>query len=252
MRLELLAAGNVPDFGPVKRTELRESLSEGIGVPVEKIALSVEAASVRLHFSVSVEAEASITLVAEIKAALPSATAASAMLGVEVLRTPLLTLDLEGQPPQPHRDPTRPSLSPSLNESASHMETSGGEDSSLPLLLVGAGALLLAALVLLVAAFLFFRSAKRDRPARTPGPPNTFLELNNIAQGGQHPAIVVAASPFLHEMGCSAPLGTVPIVAQPPLIAAPHAAPMQLHHQVQGAPPPAKVVKVQAAPTPAS
>ena len=158
MRLELFAAGSMDDFvGPVKRTELRESLSEGIGVPVEKIALSVEAASVRLHFSVSVEAEASITLVAEIKAALPSATAASAMLGVEVLRTPLLTLDLEGQPPQPHRDPIRPSL----NESASHMETSGGEDSSLPLLLVGAGALLLAALVLLVAAFLFFRSAKR-------------------------------------------------------------------------------------------
>ena len=95
MRLELFAAGSMDDFvGPVKRTELRESLSEGIGVPVEKIALSVEAASVRLHFSVSVEAEASITLVAEIKAALPSATAASAMLGVEVLRTPLLTLDL--------------------------------------------------------------------------------------------------------------------------------------------------------------
>ena len=156
VRLELEAAGIVDDFAG-RRTELRESLSEGIGVPVEKIALRVEAASVRLHFSVSVEAEASITLVAEIKAALPSATAASAMLGVEVLRTPLLTLDLEGQPPQPHRDPIRPSL----NESASHMETSGGEDSSLPLLLVGAGALLLAALVLLVAAFLFFRSAKR-------------------------------------------------------------------------------------------
>ena len=158
MRLELFAAGSMDDFvGPVKRTELRESLSEGIGVPVEKIALRVEAASVRLHFSVSVEAEASITLVAEIKTALRNANAASAMLGVEVLTTPVLTLDLEGQPPQPHRDPIRPSL----NESASHMETSGGEDSSLPLLLVGAGALLLAALVLLVAAFLFFRSAKR-------------------------------------------------------------------------------------------
>ena len=160
VRLELLAVGIVDDFVG-RRTELRESLSEGIGVPVEKIALRVEAASVRLHFSVSVEAEASITLVAEIKTALRSANAASAMLGVEVLKTPVLTLDLEGQPSQPHRDPIRPSLSPSLNESASHMETSGGEDSSLPLLLVGAGALLLAALVLLVAAYLFFRSAKR-------------------------------------------------------------------------------------------
>ena len=33
------------DFGPLRRTKLRESLSEGIGVPVEKIALRVEAAS---------------------------------------------------------------------------------------------------------------------------------------------------------------------------------------------------------------
>ena len=173
MRLELFAAGSMDDFvGPVKRTELRESLSEGIGVPVEKIALRVEAASVRLHFSVSVEAEASITLVAEIKTALRNANAASAMLGVEVLTTPVLTLDLEGQPPQPHRDPIRPSL----NESASHMETSGGEDSSLPMLLVGAGALLLAALVLLAVAFVFRRAIAAASPVAgqrllTPPPP---------------------------------------------------------------------------------
>ena len=153
MGLELIAEGSADDFSPLwRRTELRTRLAIGIGVSVEKITLSVVPASVLLRFSVLVEAEALATMAAKLEDALPSANAASDMLGVVVLTTPLVKL--EGH--RPHRDPTNPSL----NESATNIESGSGNDSSLALILVGAGALLLAALVLLVAAFLF-RSAKR-------------------------------------------------------------------------------------------
>ena len=152
--LVLVAAGSVADFGLARRTELRTRLATAAGVAVEKVTLSIEAASVHLRFSVSVEVAASTALAAALEAAFPSADAASALLGVAVLTTPLLTL--EGRPPQLHRDPTPPSL----NESASHVESGGGEDSSLALLLAAVGALLLAALLVVVAAVLF-RRAKR-------------------------------------------------------------------------------------------
>ena len=152
--LVLVAAGSVADFGLARRTELRTRLATAAGVAVEKVTLSIEAASVHLRFSVSVEVAASTALAATLEAAFPSADAASALLGVAVLTTPLLTL--EGRPPQLHRDPTPPSL----NESASHVESGGGEDSSLALLLAAVGALLLAALLVVVAAVLF-RRAKR-------------------------------------------------------------------------------------------
>ena len=154
MNLVLVAAGSVDDFGLARRTELRTRLAKAAGVAVEKVILSIEAASVRLRFSVSVGAAASTAVAAALEAALPSADAASTMLGVVVLTTPLLTL--EGQPPLLHRDPTPPSL----NESASHVESGGGDNSNLALLLAGAGALLLAALILVVASVLF-RRAKR-------------------------------------------------------------------------------------------
>ena len=187
----LIAAGSVEDFGLARRTELRTRLAAVAGVAVEKVTLGVEAASVRLRFSVSVEAAAATALVAALEAVLPSADAASALLGVAVLTTPLLAL--EEQPPQLHRDPTPPSL----NESASHVESGGGEDSSLALLLAGAGALLLAVLILVVAAVLFHR-ARRVRTGVARGLPSTFVAIENIAQ---QPAIVVAVFPVFHEMG---------------------------------------------------
>jgi hypothetical protein len=182
--LVLVAAGSVDDFGLARRTELRTRVATAAGVAVEKVALSVEAASVRLRFSVRVEAAASSVLAASLEATLPSADAASALLRVEVLTTPLLTL--EGLPspppsppppspspppsepldlpPQPHRDPssTGPNIEtgPPLEERASHVESGGNDDSSLALLLAGAGALVLAALLVMVAAVLF-RRAKR-------------------------------------------------------------------------------------------
>ena len=182
----LIAAGSVEDFGLARRTELRTRLAAVAGVAVEKVTLGVEAASVRLRFSVSVEAAAATALAAALEAALPSAAAASALLGVAVLT-------LEGWAPQLHRDPTPPSL----NESASHVESGGGEDSSLALLLAGAGALLLAVLILVVAAVLFHR-ARRVRTGVARGLPSTFVAIENIAQ---QPAIVVAGSPVVHEMG---------------------------------------------------
>ena len=197
MSLVLVAAGSMDDFGLARRTELRTRLATVAGVSVQKVTLSIEAASVRLRFSVSVEATASTALAAALEAALPSADAASAMLGVVVLTMPLLTL--EGWPPQLHRDPTPPSL----NESASHVESGGGEDSSLALLLAGAGALLLAVLVLVVAAVLF-RRAKRGRTGVARELPSTFVAIENIAQ---QPAIV-AGSPVVHEMGRGNPYDT--------------------------------------------
>ena len=191
MSLVLIAAGSVEDFGLARRTELRTRLAAVAGMAVEKVTLGVEAASVRLRFFVSVEAAAATALVAALEAVLPSADAASALLGVAVLTTPLLAL--EGQPPQLHRDPTPPSL----NESASHVESGGGEDSSLALLLAAAGALLLAVLILVVAAVLF-RRARRGRTGVARGLPSTFVAIENIAQ---QPAIVVAGSPVAHEMG---------------------------------------------------
>ena len=153
--LVLVAAGSVHDFGPVRRTELRTRVATAAGVAVEKVTLSVEAASVSLHFSVLVEAEALTTMAASLAAALPSADAASALLGVAVETAPLLTLAGQSEPltlpPQPHRDPTPPTL----DDSASHVESGGGEDSNLALALAGAGALLLAALLVVVAAVLF-------------------------------------------------------------------------------------------------
>ena len=158
--LVLVAAGSVNDFGPARRTDLRNRVATAAGVVVEKVALSVEAASVFLRFSVLVDAEASTTMAASLAAALPSAEAASALLGVAVETAPLLTLAGQSEPlalpPQPHRDP----IPPTLDDSASHVESGGGEDSNLVLALAGAGALLLAALLVVVAAVLF-RRAKR-------------------------------------------------------------------------------------------
>ena len=164
--LVLVAAGSVDDFDLVKRTRLRTRVAEAAGVAVQKVTLSVEAASVRLRFSVRVEAAVSRVLAASLEAALPSADAATDMLGVAVLTTPQLTLEARSEPldlpPRPHRDPisTSSSTSPPLEERASHVETGGGDDSSLGLLLAGVGALVLAALLVVVAAVLF-RRAKR-------------------------------------------------------------------------------------------
>ena len=201
----LVAAGSVGDFGLARRTELRTRLAAAAGVAVEKVTLSVEAASVRLRFSVSVEAAASTALAATLEAALPSADAASALLGVAVLTTPLLTLG--EQPPRLHRDPT----APPLNESASHVESGGGEDSSLALLLAGAGALLLAGLILVVAAVLF-RRAKRGRTGAARELPSTFVAIQNIAQ---QPAIIVAGSPVVHETGWGNPYDTELVTPNP-------------------------------------
>ena len=205
MSLVLVAAGSVDDFGLARRTELRTRVATAAGVAVEKVALSVEAASVRLRFSVRVEAAASSVLAASLEATLPSADAASALLRVEVLTTPLLTL--EGRPPQLHRDPTPPSL----NESASHVESGGGEDSSLALLLAAAGALLLAVLILVVAAVLF-RRARRGRTGVARGLPSAFVAIENIAQ---QPAIVVAGSPVVPEMGRANPYATERVTSTP-------------------------------------
>ena len=130
-----------------------------MAVAVEQVTLSVEAASVRLCFSVWVEVAAWNALIAALKAALPNANAASALLGVDVLTMPQLTVGGQSEPltilpPQPHRDPMPPSP---LNESTSHVDGGGGEYSSLALLLAGAGALLLATLLLVVTAVLFHR-----------------------------------------------------------------------------------------------
>ena len=156
----LVAAGSVDDFDMVRRTELRTRVATAAGVAVEKVTLSIEAASVLLRFSVLVQAAASTTMAASLAAALPSADAASVLLGVAVETAPLLTLAGQSEPlalpPQPHRDP----IPPPLQESASHVESGGGEDSNLALLLAGAGALLLAVLLVVVAAVLF-RRAKR-------------------------------------------------------------------------------------------
>jgi hypothetical protein len=203
--LVLVAAGSVEDFGLARRTELRTRLAAAAGMAVEKVTLGVEAASVRLRFFVSVEAAAATALVAALEAVLPSADAASALLGVAVLTTPLLAL--EGQPPQLHRDPTPPSL----NESASHVESGGGGDSSLALLLAAAGALLLAVLILVVAAVLFHR-ARRGRTGVARGVPSAFVAIENLAQ---QPAIVVAGSPVVHEMGRANPCATERVTSTP-------------------------------------
>jgi len=194
----LVAAGSVDDFGLARRNGLRTRLATAAGVSVQNVTLSIEAASVRLRFFVSVEAASSTALAAALKAALPSADAASAMLGVEVLTTPLLAL--EGRPPPLHRDPTPTSV----NESASHVESGGGEDSSLVLRLAGAGAVLLAVLILVVAAILF-RRARRGRTGVARELPSTFVAIENIAQ---QPAIFVAGSPVVHEMRRGRPYDT--------------------------------------------
>ena len=143
--LVLFAAGSVDDFDLVKRTRLRTRVAAAADVTVEKVTLSVEAASVRLRFDVSsVEATALTALAASLAAALPSADAASTLLGVTVLMAPLLTI--AGQSP--------------LEESTGHIDSGGGKDSSLALPLAGASALLLASLILVVAVVLF-RRAKR-------------------------------------------------------------------------------------------
>ena len=157
----LVAAGSVDDFDLVKRTRLRTRVATAAGVTVEKVTLSVEAASVRLRFDVSsVEATALTALAASLAAALPSADAASTLLGVTVLMAPLLTIAGQSKPlalpPQPPRDP----IPPPLEESTGHIDSGGGKDSSLALPLAGASALLLASLILVVAVVLF-RRAKR-------------------------------------------------------------------------------------------
>jgi hypothetical protein len=179
--LVLVAAGSVDDFGLARRTELRTRVATAAGVAVEMVTLSVEAASVRLHFSVRVEATVSSVLTT-LEAALPSADAASVLLGVTVLAPPLLTLDAPPStppspldlPPRPHRDPI--STSPPLEERASHVE-SGDGDSGLPLLLAGAGALMLAGLLVALAAALL-RRAKRcaiaSRLIRPTRPPSRY------------------------------------------------------------------------------
>ena len=166
MSLVLVAAGSVDDFGPARRTELRTRVATAAGVAVEMVALSVEPASVRLHFSVQVEATASSeAATSRLEAALPSADAASALLGVTVLTPPLLTLEAEPA-----------STAPPLEERASNVESSEG-DSGLPMVLAGAGALVLGGLLVALAVFLL-RRAKRcaiaSRLIRPTRPPSAY------------------------------------------------------------------------------
>ena len=158
--LVLVAAGSVDDFGPARRTELRTRVAAAAGVSVEKVSLSVEAASVRLRFSVLVEATALTTLAVSLAVALPSADAASALLGVTVQTAPQLTIAGQSKPLTLPLQPPRDPIPPPLEVGTGHVESGGGKDSSLALPLAGAGALLLAALLVVVAAVLF-RRAKR-------------------------------------------------------------------------------------------
>ena len=87
----LVAAGAVDDFDQATRAGLREAFATAAGVAMADVALSVEAASVRLRFEVDVPSEEQGTsLVITLASKLTSASAASALLSIDVQSTPTL------------------------------------------------------------------------------------------------------------------------------------------------------------------
>ena len=130
---------------------MQSSIANAAGVSSSAVVITVEVASVtsvRITVSITLDAGMEAPVMEALSKSFATPDDASALLGITVLDVLSLESTNVGAPSPPLTLPTASS------------ESGSGEDSSLALMLVGAGALLLAALVLLVAAFLF-RSAQR-------------------------------------------------------------------------------------------
>ena len=84
--MSVVAAGSVDDFTPAVQTEMRAAVAAEAGVAVSDVSLAVEAASVRLTFTITLPSEAAATAaVGALQARLLNPAAASAFLSTASL-----------------------------------------------------------------------------------------------------------------------------------------------------------------------
>ena len=134
--LTLTASGTISDYSDT--SSLQQSIATSAGVDKSQVMVSVAAASVIITATITVPASTTAAAVqTSLSSSLGTAAAASAALGIAVESDPAISL------------PASP-----------HVESGGGEDSSLVLILAGAAVLLLGSLTLVWAA-ISFRRAKR-------------------------------------------------------------------------------------------
>ena len=219
----LVAAGDVGDYDAAVQLKLRNRLAAAAAVDVSRVALSVEAASVRLAFSVSgfgsgASAEADAASVGyALKTQLESGDDASALLGVSVEESPLVsvggeTVEFNPSPPPPGTDaaavpllpPPPAPLLPGLDAGESALSADEGEDGGgggggTELMVVGALALALA-LLALGGACIVLRRAKRGSAA---------------AGGAAWPRSIVASQPLPNVV--AAQVAQLPPLVSPPV-----------------------------------
>ena len=212
----LVAAGDVGDYDASVQFSLRTRLADAAAVDVSRVALSVEAASVRLAFSVwgfgsgaSAEADAASVGYA-LKEQMESGDDASALLGVSIEEAPLVAVG--GEPvavspsPPPSGADTAPSAPrlPGLDAGTSALSADEGEDGGGggrgKVLLVVAVLVLALALLALGGACVVLRRAKRGPTA---------------AGGASWPRSIVASQPLPNVV--AAQVAQLPPLVQPPV-----------------------------------
>ena len=134
------------DYTDSDKSSLKQNVANAAGVDKSLVAIRVTAASVIITATIAVPASMTADkMQSSLAARFDTADAASTALGITVVSRPsIVIIEAEKSPA-------------TIEENA---ETGGAVDSNLALPLTGAGALLLAALLVVVAAVLF-RRAKR-------------------------------------------------------------------------------------------
>jgi len=114
----MTATGDVSDYDVEKRLLLRSKMAQTLKVLLERISLTISAASVELLFTIEV---ATLSDAKNVSAAVgtefPTADAASDVLGVSVLSMPVAILETQPAPPSPLSPPVGP-YRPLLRESS--------------------------------------------------------------------------------------------------------------------------------------
>ena len=107
--MAVVATGTVSDYTPTVQAEIRAKIAAEVGVAAAAVALRVEAASVRLSFTITLASQAAATSAASTLGGKLDSTASAS----ELLSTPLLAVavaSVEGAPTVvvPASDASRP------------------------------------------------------------------------------------------------------------------------------------------------
>ena len=141
--LTMMASGSVSDYEDT--SSLRTAIASAAGVEAEAVTITVAAASVIITAAIAVPASTTSTNVQTLlSAALPTAAAATAMLGITIESAPRVVVATTGP-------------SPSLEDTVSHTEPNGTELDTPVLVIIILGGLAVLGLVCAIAAFAVMR-----------------------------------------------------------------------------------------------